>query len=79
MYRDDPRDQARKLRMSWQSECTTPEEEARQRQDRKDWDGIGKKEHERSVSAFVASSRHAVVANIARATPASELSEQCAR
>jgi hypothetical protein len=65
--------------MSSQSDFTAPEEEAGQRQDYKNWDGIGKKEHERSVSAFVASSRHAVVANIARATPASERSEQCAR
>ena len=75
----NPRDEARTLRMSRQSEFTTPEEEARQRQDDKKWDGIGKKEHERSVSAFVALSRYAIVANIARATPATEPSEQCAR
>ena len=63
--------------MSSQSDFTAPEEEAGQRQDYKNWDGIGKKEHERFVPTLVTLSRHAIVAGIARATPATEPSEQC--
>ncbi len=65
-----PFDQALTLRMSRQSNYTAPEEEASQRQAHKNRDNISKKEHERSVSTLVTLSRHAIVADITRATPA---------
>ena len=75
-----PFDQARTLRLNVSAEqFTTLGEEASQRQAHKNWHTIGKKEHERFVSTLITLSRHAIVAGIARATPATEPSEQCAR
>ena len=74
----DPCDKARTLWTSQRSEYTTPEEEGSERQDSKSWDGAGKKERERCVSALITVSRHRIVADIARATPAAEPSEECA-
>ncbi len=60
----------------WKIDVTTPEEDGSDRQDCKNWDGVGKKEHEYSVAALVTSSQQAVVSDIAGATPATEPSEQ---
>jgi hypothetical protein len=73
-----PCDEARTLWTSQRSEHTTPEEEGSERQDSKSWDGAGKKERDRCVSTLVTLSRHRIVADIARATPAAETSEECA-
>jgi hypothetical protein len=62
-----------------QSNYTAPEEETSQRQAHKHRDNVGKKKHERFVSTLVTLSRHAIVADITRAAPATKLSEQCAR
>ena len=64
--------------MSQRSECTTPEEKGSNPQDSKSWDAAGKKERERCVSTLITVSRHPIVADIARATPAAEPSEECA-
>ena len=55
---------------------TSPEEEGSDHWDCKSWDSLGKEVHEYSVAALVTFSQHAVVADIACATPATEPSKQ---